>query len=104
MGLCGEEIAQPAGGIATTRNMAAACNSMPLREPQAAKRGATGGGGAPREFTTIAVTDGGALGHAGMNASLSGASWKRAQIFGPARDGAMAYPGAAAEGNIYADI
>ncbi|ESQ77127.1 dihydroxy-acid dehydratase [Asticcacaulis sp. AC402] len=70
MGLSGQEIAQPFVGVVTTWNEAAPCNITLSRQAQAAKRGVTAAGGTPREFTTITVTDGIAMGHAGMKASL----------------------------------
>ena len=70
MGLSGQEIAQPFVGVVTTWNEAAPCNMTLSRQAQAAKRGVTAAGGTPREFTTITVTDGIAMGHAGMKASL----------------------------------
>jgi len=70
MGLTEEEIHQPFVGIATTWNEAAPCNITLRRQAQAAKIGAVKGGGTPREFTTITVTDGIAMGHQGMKASL----------------------------------
>jgi dihydroxy-acid dehydratase len=70
MGLSEEEIHQPFVGIATTWNEAAPCNITLRRQAQAAKIGAVKGGGTPREFTTITVTDGIAMGHQGMKSSL----------------------------------
>ena len=70
MGLSAREIAQPFVGVVTTWNEAAPCNISLGRQAQAAKRGVTASGGTPREFTTISVTDGIAMGHAGMKASL----------------------------------
>jgi len=70
MGLSSEEIAQPFVGVVTTWNEAAPCNITLSRQAQATKRGVTAAGGTPREFTTITVTDGIAMGHAGMKASL----------------------------------
>ncbi len=70
MGLSAREIAQPFVGVVTTWNEAAPCNISLGRQAQAAKRGVVAGGGTPREFTTISVTDGIAMGHAGMKASL----------------------------------
>jgi hypothetical protein len=70
MGLSSQEIAQPFVGVVTTWNEAAPCNITLSRQAQAAKRGVTAAGGTPREFTTITVTDGIAMGHAGMKASL----------------------------------
>ncbi|MBL28805.1 MAG: dihydroxy-acid dehydratase [Rhodospirillaceae bacterium] len=70
MGLTTEEIHQPFIGVATTWNEAAPCNITLGRQAQAAKRGVSKNGGTPREFTTITVTDGIAMGHQGMKASL----------------------------------
>jgi dihydroxy-acid dehydratase len=70
MGLTDEQIAQPLIGVATTWNEAAPCNIALGRQAQAAKKGVAAKGGTPREFTTITVTDGIAMGHAGMKASL----------------------------------
>jgi dihydroxy-acid dehydratase len=70
MGLTDEQIAQPLVGVATTWNEAAPCNITLARQAQVAKRGVAAGGGTPREFTTITVTDGIAMGHAGMKSSL----------------------------------
>src|ERR1700688_4839799 len=70
MGLSAEQIAQPLVGVATTWNEAAPCNIALSRQAQAAKKGVAAASGTPREFTTITVTDGIAMGHAGMKASL----------------------------------
>ncbi len=70
MGMSDEEVAQPFVGVATTWNEAAPCNITLMRQAQAVKKGVKAGGGTPREFTTITVTDGIAMGHAGMKASL----------------------------------
>src|SRR3984893_15221676 len=70
MGLPDEQIAQPLVGVATTWNEAAPCNIALSRQAQVAKRGVAANGGTPREFTTITVTDGIAMGHAGMKSSL----------------------------------
>jgi dihydroxy-acid dehydratase len=70
MGLSEREIAQPLVGVVTTWNEAAPCNISLARQAQVAKRGVEAGGGTPREFTTITVTDGIAMGHAGMKSSL----------------------------------
>ncbi|MDJ0896168.1 MAG: dihydroxy-acid dehydratase [Alphaproteobacteria bacterium] len=71
MGLTEAEIARPFVGVATTWNEAAPCNITLARQAQAVKRGVDRAGGMPREFTTITVTDGIAMGHAGMHASLA---------------------------------
>jgi dihydroxy-acid dehydratase len=70
MGLTEEQIARPIVAVATTWNEAAPCNIALSRQAQPAKLGVQEGGGTPREFTTITVTDGIAMGHAGMKASL----------------------------------
>src|ERR671925_672448 len=70
MGLTAADIAQPFVGVVTTWNEAAPCNISLSRQAQAAKRGVAKAGGTPREFTTITVTDGIAMGHAGMKSSL----------------------------------
>jgi dihydroxy-acid dehydratase len=70
MGLTDEQIAQPLVGVATTWNEAAPCNISLSRQAQAAKKGVAAAGGTPREFTTITVTDGIAMGHEGMKSSL----------------------------------
>ena len=70
MGMTEEEIAQPLVGVVSTWNEAAPCNIALARQAQAAKRGVREHAGTPREFTTITVTDGIAMGHAGMKSSL----------------------------------
>lgn len=70
MGLTAEQIAQPLVGVVSSWNEAAPCNIALKRQAEAAKRGVMAAGGTPREFTTITVTDGIAMGHAGMKASL----------------------------------
>ena len=70
MGMSDQDVGQPFVGVATTWNEAAPCNITLMRQAQAAKKGVKAGGGTPREFTTITVTDGIAMGHAGMKASL----------------------------------
>src|SRR5947199_5959296 len=70
MGLTTEQINQPIVGVATTWNEAAPCNIALSRQAQAAKKGVAAAGGTPREFTTITVTAGIAMGHAGMKSSL----------------------------------
>jgi dihydroxy-acid dehydratase len=70
MGVTEEQLGLPIIGVATTWNEAAPCNISLSRQAQAAKKGIAAAGGLPREFTTITVTDGIAMGHAGMKASL----------------------------------
>jgi dihydroxy-acid dehydratase len=70
MGMTETEIAQPFVGVVTTWNEAAPCNMALARQAQAVKKGVKAASGTPREFTTITVTDGIAMGHAGMKSSL----------------------------------
>ncbi len=70
MGLKKEDIEKPFIGVATTWNEAAPCNITLSRQAQSVKKGVKLAGGTPREFTTITVTDGIAMGHAGMKSSL----------------------------------
>src|SRR5690554_3167057 len=70
MGMTEEEIAQPFVGVATCWNEAAPCNIALGRQAQVVKRGVKAANGTPREFTTITVTDGIAMGHQGMKSSL----------------------------------
>ncbi|MBO6669231.1 dihydroxy-acid dehydratase [Parvibaculum sp.] len=71
MGLSEEEIAQPFVGVATCWNEAAPCNIALMRQAQSVKKGVSQSGGTPREFCTITVTDGIAMGHQGMKSSLA---------------------------------
>src|SRR5438876_3916423 len=70
MGLTTQQIHQPFVGVATCWNEAAPCNIALMRQAQAAKKGVAAAGGTPREFCTITVTDGIAMGHEGMKSSL----------------------------------
>ncbi len=71
MGLSEEEIHLPLVGVATCWNEAAPCNIALSRQAQSVKMGVKEAGGTPREFTTITVTDGIAMGHEGMRSSLA---------------------------------
>ncbi|MGB3246015.1 MAG: dihydroxy-acid dehydratase [Sulfitobacter sp.] len=71
MGMTDEEIHQPLVGVATCWNEAAPCNIALSRQAQAVKVGVKEQQGTPREFTTITVTDGIAMGHEGMRSSLA---------------------------------
>ena len=71
MGLNEEEIHQPLVGVATCWNEAAPCNIALNRQAQVVKMGVKQAMGTPREFTTITVTDGIAMGHEGMRSSLA---------------------------------
>ncbi|MEM6464076.1 MAG: dihydroxy-acid dehydratase [Pseudomonadota bacterium] len=70
MGLSSEEIAQPLVGVASCWNEAAPCNISLMRQAQVVKKGVAAARGTPREFCTITVTDGIAMGHQGMKSSL----------------------------------
>ncbi len=70
MGLTEAEIHQPFVGVASCWNEAAPCNIALMRQAQSAKKGVKEAGGTPREFCTITVTDGIAMGHEGMKSSL----------------------------------
>ena len=71
MGISEAEIHQPLVGVATCWNEAAPCNIALNRQAQAVKLGVKQALGTPREFTTITVTDGIAMGHEGMRSSLA---------------------------------
>jgi len=70
MGLTREQIHQPLVGVASCWNEAAPCNIALMRQAQAVKKGVAAAKGTPREFCTITVTDGIAMGHQGMKSSL----------------------------------
>ena len=71
MGLTKQEIDQPFVGVATCWNEAAPCNIALSRQAQSVKVGVKEAGATPREFTTITVTDGIAMGHQSMKSSLA---------------------------------
>ncbi|MGG5885573.1 dihydroxy-acid dehydratase [Falsiroseomonas sp. HC035] len=71
MGLTQDDIAKPFVGVATCWNEAAPCNIALSRQAQSVKVGVKEGGATPREFTTITVTDGIAMGHQSMKSSLA---------------------------------
>jgi len=70
MGLSAAEISQPLVGVASCWNEAAPCNISLMRQAQVVKKGVAAASGTPREFCTITVTDGIAMGHQGMKSSL----------------------------------
>jgi dihydroxy-acid dehydratase len=70
MGLDEEKIHRPFVGVVSCWNEAAPCNIALMRQAQSAKKGVDDAGGTPREFCTITVTDGIAMGHQGMKSSL----------------------------------
>jgi dihydroxy-acid dehydratase len=71
MGLTKSQIHQPLVGVASCWNEAAPCNISLMRQAQAVKKGVAAANGTPREFCTITVTDGIAMGHEGMKSSLA---------------------------------
>jgi dihydroxy-acid dehydratase len=70
MGLTEEEIARPFVGVVSAGNDSAPCNTMLDHQADIARKGVHAAGGLPRRFNTITVTDGIAMGHQGMKASL----------------------------------
>ncbi len=70
MGLTDGDLDRPLVGVCSTCNEATPCNIHLGRLAQSAKRGVKDAGCTPREFTSIAVSDGIAMGHEGMKASL----------------------------------
>ncbi len=71
MGLTKQQIHQPLVGVASCWNEAAPCNIALMRQAQVVKKGVAAANGTPREFCTITVTDGMAMGHQGMKSSLA---------------------------------
>jgi dihydroxy-acid dehydratase len=70
MGLSEEEIARPFVGVVSAGNDSAPCNTTLDHQADIARKGVEAGGGMPRRFNTITVTDGIAMGHQGMKSSL----------------------------------
>jgi len=70
MGLKDKDIHRPLVGVVSTWNEAAPCNTALKRQAEVAKEGVIAAKGTPREFVTITVTDGIAMGHQGMKSSL----------------------------------
>ena len=70
MGISEEDIAKPFVGLASAGNDSAPCNTTLDAQADAARAGVIQNGGMPRRFNTITVTDGIAMGHQGMKASL----------------------------------
>ncbi|MEO1044969.1 MAG: dihydroxy-acid dehydratase [Pseudomonadota bacterium] len=70
MGLTEEEIARPFVGVVSAGNDSAPCNTTLDAQADVCREGVNAGGGMPRRFNTITVTDGIAMGHQGMKASL----------------------------------
>ena len=70
MNLTERDVSKPFVGVVSTWNEAAPCNIALMRQAQSVKKGVKLAGGTPREFCTITVTDGIAMGHEGMKSSL----------------------------------
>jgi len=70
MDLTQEDVKKPFVGVVSTWNEAAPCNIALMRQTKSVKKGVTDNNGTPREFCTITVTDGIAMGHEGMKSSL----------------------------------
>ena len=70
MGETEKDVSKPFVGVVSTWNEAAPCNIALMRQAQSVKKGVRASGGTPREFCTITVTDGIAMGHEGMKSSL----------------------------------
>ena len=70
MGIDDEAMAKPFVGVVTTAGEMTPCNMNLASQSLAAKRGILAGGGTPREFTTITVSDGISMNHEGMKFSL----------------------------------
>ena len=70
MNLTEDDVAKPFVGVVSTWNEAAPCNIALMRQAQSVTRGVHENKGTPREFCTITVTDGIAMGHEGMKSSL----------------------------------
>jgi dihydroxy-acid dehydratase len=70
MGLTDQDLDRPLIGVSSTCNEATPCNIHLGQLAQSAKQGVKEAGCTPREFTAIAVSDGIAMGHEGMKASL----------------------------------
>ena len=70
MDLTEKDVAKPFVGVVSTWNEAAPCNINLMKQAQSVKKGVSKSGGTPREFCTITVTDGIAMGHEGMKSSL----------------------------------
>jgi len=70
MKLTEKDVAKPFVGVVSTWNEAAPCNISLMRQAQSVKKGVKDANGTPREFCTITVTDGIAMGHEGMKSSL----------------------------------
>lgn len=70
MGLTDDDLSKPIIGVSHTANESTPCNIHLGKLAQKAKQGVKDAGATPREFGTIAVSDGIAMGHEGMKSSL----------------------------------
>ena len=70
MGMTEEEIYRPFVGVVSAGNDSAPCNTLLDFQADICRDGVIAGGGTPRRFNTITVTDGIAMGHQGMKSSL----------------------------------
>ena len=70
MGLNDDDLSKQFVGVCHTGNEATPCNILLPQLALKAKEGVVDGGATPREFSTIAVSDGIAMGHEGMKSSL----------------------------------
>ena len=70
MGLTDDDLSKSIIGVCHTGNEATPCNIHLPELAQKAKEGVSDGTATPREFSTIAVSDGIAMGHEGMKSSL----------------------------------
>lgn len=71
MGLDDEAISRPFVGVVTTANQTSPCNMNLGEQAEHAVAGIEEGGGTPRSFTTISVSDGISMNHQGMKCSLA---------------------------------
>ncbi|QGN53776.1 dihydroxy-acid dehydratase [Novosphingobium sp. Gsoil 351] len=70
MGMTEEQIGRPFVAVASAGNDSAPCNTVLDFQADICREGVEAGGGTPRRFNTITVTDGIAMGHQGMKSSL----------------------------------
>src|SRR5881227_1128736 len=97
MGLDDGAIAKPMIGVVSQKGETTPCNMTHGPQVDAAKEGVAAAGGCPREFTTIAVSDGIGMNHEGMKFSLVSreliADSIEAVVHGLAYDGLVGFGG-----------
>ena len=97
MGLDDAAIAKPMVGVVSMKGETTPCNMTHGWQAEAAKAGVSEAGGTPREFTTIAVSDGIGMNHEGMKFSLVSreiiADSIEAVVHGHAYDGLVGFGG-----------